>query len=399
MCLQMERPEWITELGEEMASLLAALDIESSGDYTLASGLSGCGLGLWALQQYLPSLMISPTLKRIDNRLQSLLADEGDLNAGLFQGLAGVGYAYTRYCDVFKGSSAEYCADIDEILQEYSEAIGQTEHFDLVSGVVGVALYALDYQGSQTRQSVFLNCLKWLETRAELDEDGASWRTLPKHYGFEASNTKFPSGTRNLGIAHGIPGAVAFLALAVKANGADARMAQRLLELSCDWLVNVERKQVIGGIPYLAEEPNALARLAWCYGDAGVALTIVSAGRVLHRADLIAIGTSIGRRAVRRAMSMNSVGDVTLCHGVAGWMLVFERLRRNTGDDEFLLGTQWCQQQLFDAYKRDGLHSLLPPSGERGAPHHLLSGSLGVVLALLDVTAHKSVDWASWLGI
>src|SRR6185369_7304354 len=84
-----------------------------------------------------------------------------------------------------------------------------------------------------------------------------------------------PEGYTNLGLAHGVPGVIAILARYITA-GVDVARARVLLEAGVDYLRYVA---------WLPSQPNSQARVAWCYGDLGVAIALMSAGTALGRDD------------------------------------------------------------------------------------------------------------------
>lgn len=373
-----------------------SLDFEQMDNLSLASGLSGCALGLWAVHRFISDTSVLASLERIDARLNELLNEEGEILPGLFGGIAGVAYAEVRYKGLISSNTQEYCDDLDQMLLEFTSSPGSDVHFDLVGGIAGIAQHSAVSGPSPARAALLTTAVRWIEARSEPSETGLSWRTAPWHYGLEASATTYPRGTLNLGVAHGVPGVIGALTSAVRTGHGSA---VALLDRACSWMINIEAQHSGGGIPYLAEDPATKARLAWCYGDAGVAVVLVNAGIALQRTDVIEVGNTIGLRALARTLAVRSIQDATLCHGAAGWLLIFSRLYRSTSDERYLDGVVWCRKLLFDRFCKGGIDSLLPPISEHGEVHHLLNGTLGVALALLDSTNEEQVDWATWLAI
>jgi lantibiotic modifying enzyme len=73
-------------------------------------------------------------------------------------------------------------------------------------------------------------------------------------------------------------------------------------------------------------------RLAWCYGDAGVATALYAAGKALEDKEVRDEGVSLALLAASRFEDAG-VSDAPLCHGSLGLMHVFNRLWQETGED------------------------------------------------------------------
>ncbi len=86
-------------------------------------------------------------------------------------------------------------------------------------------------------------------------------------------------GRRDLGVAHGAPGVIAYLA-AVARSGLASASARRLLDPMARWLPAMtiaDDDQAVFGVT--AERHWQSTRSAWCYGDPGaaVALSLIDA--------------------------------------------------------------------------------------------------------------------------
>ena len=93
--------------------------------------------------------------------------------------------------------------------------------------------------------------------------------------------TEAPDGYYNLGLAHGVPGVIALLGAAC-ATGVAAGTARPLLDGAVAWLLAqrlpdgfVSQFSYWAG-PGIKAEPS---RLAWCYGDLGLAAALLYAAR------------------------------------------------------------------------------------------------------------------------
>jgi hypothetical protein len=174
-----------------------------------------------------------------------------------------------------------------------------------------------------------------LETIAVRDAQGLSWFTPPSLLWDKALELA-PDGLYNLGVAHGVPGVVGLLAELCTA-GVEVERARRMLAGVVPWLL----AQELGGDdadaalfpwicgPGVARKP---ARLAWCYGDAGLAAVLCHAAQAAGEPAWEAAARRIAHAAARRPMDDCGVVDAGLCHGSAGLAHIFNRLGQATGD-------------------------------------------------------------------
>ncbi len=75
------------------------------------------------------------------------------------------------------------------------------------------------------------------------------------------------------------------------------------------------------------------SRLAWCYGDPGMAAALLVAGRGAGEPAWERIALEVGVGAAERAEPAARVQDAGLCHGAAGVAHIFHRMYCTTGDE------------------------------------------------------------------
>jgi hypothetical protein len=178
----------------------------------------------------------------------------------------------------------------------------------------------------------------------------------------------------NLGIAHGVAGAIAFLAEAIAAPGARA-----LLGDTVAWLRARERALAVPS--FALTEGRALhAGLidGWCYGDVSTAFAFVRAGQAASEPAWIAAGQALATRAARRSDAELATFSIEggFCHGAIGRAHIFHRLGIALGDDEQLAAASRWYARTTDV-------------GELG----LQSGRVGVALGLLAGYSDAEPAW------
>ncbi|HEU4727821.1 MAG TPA: lanthionine synthetase LanC family protein, partial [Kofleriaceae bacterium] len=138
---------------------------------------------------------------------------------------------------------------------------------------------------------------------------------------------------------------------------------------------------------WLPTQPEWTSRVAWCYGDLGVSVALLSAATATGRDDWREDAIELARESARRPPESSQVIDAGLCHGAAGVAHLFNRLAQATGDAELARAADaWFVRTL--AMRRDdaiaGFPRAQPKDGAAGweAVPDLLTGASGVALAL-----------------
>jgi len=329
---------------------------------------------------------------------------EKPMEASLYSGLTGVGWALAHLRDRVPGLDGEgECAEIVEVLLHHLGQSPWPADYDLISGLVGFGVYALERLtvGANAAQLAAVACLeRVVERLAETSEqrsEGVTWWTNPAWLPAEARK-KSPGGYYNLGLAHGVPGVIALLGLACAA-GIASDEAKNLLDGAVNWLL---ARQGPGGFAAWVEPEisNGPARLAWCYGDPGVAVALLGAARCVAEPAWEREAIVIARRAARRPAEQAGVRDAGLCHGAAGLGHLFNRTFQATGEPEFADAARfWFERTLAMRRPGQGIGGYQAwQLGDDGKPtwvtdSGLLTGSTGIALALLAATTAVEPAW------
>lgn len=336
----------------------------------------------------------------------SALADKS-CPAFLFGGLAGAGWIVTRLAD--EATADLVCDAIDDVVLD---RLDTAEHpYDLVHGLVGIALYAVERRRSQRGPELARRVVELLEHRALTPDDPARWRAggerrsgtglvwwdpadqLPEHMA-----AQYPSGWFNLGIAHGMPGIIGAMARLVSA-GIETERARRLLEGACDFVLASAPPARPARFPACLHPDQVRApatRLAWCYGDPGIAVALLAAARALDRPDWSTEAIDIARAMSDRTLEESGVIDAGLCHGAAGVAHVFNRLFHATGIPELGDAARlWCVRTLEMRGNGCGIAGFSSPDagGGWGPDPTLLTGASGTALALLAAASDHEPRW------
>ncbi len=208
------------------------------------------------------------------------------IQLGLYGGLAGFGWMAQHVVSILTGDedgSPQEDGDEDDVLLELDKRLLNLLkdddqlglNYDLIGGYVGVGIYWLERLPRKTALMGIQQTLAALERLSTITPLGITWFT-PAFLVPPSQIDKAPSGYYNLGVAHGVPGVIGFLAQVVAYGFGDeiTNKASALLAGAMEWLLAQQRppdsisRYSAWAIP---GQDCGDSRTAWCYGDLGIA--------------------------------------------------------------------------------------------------------------------------------
>jgi lantibiotic biosynthesis protein len=297
--------------------------------------------------------------------------------------------------------TVQFSEAVDDALQS---ALGEPDwsgHYDLICGLSGFGVYGTEHPDPDRGACLATAVVRHLSRLARSAANGCTWWTsptlLPPH-----QRRRLPNGCHNLGLAHGVPGVLAFLARCVEL-GVGGERAMELLDGGIRWLVaQREQNAVRSGYHFrnVVEAPSESRPLAWCYGDLGVSLALYRAGRVLASDSLRQLAFRVARDSAERDFDSDSVVDAGLCHGAAGAALVFHRFWQLSGESTFLYARDgWLKRILsltdHELHQSAGVFTLESNGKDLSRRPSLdrLTGAAGVGLALMTCLDELDARW------
>lgn len=269
--------------------------------------------------------------------------------------------------------------------------------FDLVRGLTGLGAHLLRREPDGHLLRRVLAYLVRLTEPVDADDEAGQiapgwWSADPP--GPDRSGS---GGHANVGMAHGITGPLALMALAIRHNVVVPGQAEAVGRI-CAWLDDWRQTSPTG--PWWPEKitvaelhagtpaTNGPARPSWCYGTPGVTRALQLAG--------IALGDPARQQTAEDALSrcladpaqLSRIIDPSLCHGWAG-----------------LAATAWYAAADADT---TSLHPHLPhmlrlliqhATGTTPARSGLIAGHAGVALTLHSIATGTDIRWATSLLI
>jgi lantibiotic biosynthesis protein len=327
-----------------------------------------------------------------------------------YGGYSGVAWAASRLRRMLGDpSEADDFAEIDVALHDVVSKQPWESDYDLVSGLVGFGIYLLERLPDPVAVEGLVAIVDRLAETAIRIDSGITWLSHSRLMIPETA-AQFPKGYYNLGLAHGVPGVIAMLARLLQAGIA--------VDASRDLLMGAMSWQLANRLP--DSSPSAFAyhvaaderpgqpdrrpcRLAWCYGDLGAAVALLSAAKALDRADWRKASHALVDKAARRQANNSGVIDAGICHGAAGNALLFSRIYHATGSQDALASARMWYGVCLGLRQPDkgiaGYPSWKPNKDQVNWADDpgLLSGSGGVCAALAAGVSDVEPDWDAFL--
>lgn len=376
------------------------MDLLSVRDAETEPSLAGGAAGLAILYAYLPPNHLGADHFEAAHRcLENALAAvaENPTTASFYSGLAGVGWALAHLRDRLTGvDGVDDLAVIDAALLDHLDESTWPGHYDLVEGLVGFGVYALERLPEPAAAACLRRVVEHLAETSQPCSEGVTWQTSPAWQPPEI-RADFPQGAYNLGLAHGVPGVIALLAQACAA-GIAVGTARPVLEGAVPWLLAQQGTQ---GYPHWVgpSGPVRPGRLAWCYGDPGVATALLCAARCLDEPAWEERALAIALRAAERSPKEALVMDAGLCHGACGLGHLFNRMSQASGDSRLANAARfWFARALHMRRPGRGIggyETWMAGEGDRDwvAEPGLLTGATGIALALLAAITPIEPMW------
>ena len=225
----------------------------------------------------------------------------------------------------------------------------------------------------------------------------------------EIMERRLNQGVCNLGLSHGLPSIIGVLAKALPfvSNNSLRKKIVNLIEGTARFIVQQKSSKAETSSLYpfnitLDAEPNYASRLAWCYGDLGVAVSLWHAfeatGNSGWKAEALAV---MDKAAGRTILDASQVRDGGICHGSSGVAQIFRAFYKHTQNKAYLdAADYWIEQTLLMSRFEDGSAGFKAYTHDKGYIniYGFLEGTIGIGLVLMAALDPQNDDWSRfWL--
>lgn len=334
------------------------------------------------------------------------------------------GYHFHTFCGGIAGAAwvieileEEQYIEIgcDELLEGLDHYFTQIIHrditenfYDFLHGLLGIGYYILKrYTNTKSNQlrerykKLQYEIIKLLKNEA-LEEDGTlKWESvLDRDQGLRGYN---------LSLSHGMSSIINFLArLVVFDDFKD--LVEKELQQSIAYILQKQNKKGddISCFPdwiTLDNKKSKNGRLAWCYGDLGIGISLWRAGKALDNKEVVQTALDVLKHAaLRRDIEDTRVADAGLCHGAFGVMHIFDYMYQQTQEPLFKEAADyWIDNGLKMGIHKDGYAGYMKwrsgenPRWEKDVS--VLDGIAGIGLAIISYLSPLETKWNQSLMI
>ena len=319
-------------------------------------------------------------------------------------GIAGFGWALEHISqeEFLNTDTDEMLSQVVDYIQNVMVSDLQNGNYDFLHGGVGYGFYFLkrykNAKSSSSKEKHKKNLFEFIRLLDELsevvDDDKIRW----------ISEVNVENGKKkvyNLSLSHGMS---AIIGILTKLYDEEAfrKSVEKMLKGAIQYVRSfiTQRKDTISLFPNWiekAKKPSYDTRVAWCYGDLGIAVRLLYASKALKDKELEEESIFVLKCAANRTLPENTfVRDAGICHGSFGNALIFQRMYKETNESVFKSASHfWMNDGLEKAKHEDGYVGFkqLKGDGSFFTSVSILEGVAGIGLTIMN---HLNEDCADW---
>lgn len=351
-------------------------------------------------------------------KIKEAIETQGLFELSMYGGVTGICFALSQAS--FGGKRYQRMLDslhgflFERIEPQYLEPLRENRrqslpsspgHYDPIQGICGIGRYALENLSSPKFLRLANDITKVLVDLSQpLRYEGLQipgWYLSPEDHINARNRESCPKGNFNLGLAHGVTGILAFLAIA-SLRGINIEGQKEAIATIATWIRNKaflshNRLSWSYSVPWEEEVEGrvssmGVARDAWCYGAPGVARTLFLAGQAIGDLGLKNFATAAFRDIFCRTRQEWGLPGPTLCHGIAGLLLITHEMAKEDGCEDLHVRVSELKETLLSFYHPDspwGFKDVEPCRHGKSCELNkvgFLEGATGVLLTLISLS-------------
>nr|WP_314494779.1 lanthionine synthetase LanC family protein [uncultured Chryseobacterium sp.] len=283
--------------------------------------------------------------------------------------------------------------DSIEFFLELLSAAADRKEYDLFTGLIGLGIYFLEIKKFDAAAKIvsYIDHLKY--------ERNQSF--------FWIDHIVKEDNVIDLGLAHGQPSIISFLAECYH-KGCEKETCAKLIRGSVNFLKELYEENKDSQFIFPSKlniatgEKQLSERLAWCYGDLGVAISIWKAYTVLQDEDLkamcLAIILNLSKIKADKSgvfySQKNECIDTGICHGTSGISHIFNKFYRIFQNPELKEAHDYWMFLTLQQLDKGAKFPYDLKNDEWVEHTGLLEGISGVGMVLLDYQyPDRARDW------
>ncbi|MDH7447401.1 lanthionine synthetase C family protein [Aquimarina sp. 2201CG14-23] len=392
----------------EQINLQLSTHYQNNEHVGVLSGISGISLFHFYYSRYMENEqvadigvdMISETIQRIN---------DGYSFPTFCTGIAGAGWVLEllseeEFIDI---DNDDLLSSLDEYLFKATKIDVTNEYYDFLHGAIGNGYYFLKrYQNTKsdelknTYKEYLMFLISALKKSSKKDNRGIWWD-------YELNKKEEIIGA-NLSLSHGMASIINFLCRLYYFN--DFRAAvEELLQGSIDFIVHnkyeiEENSCLFPSWVYTGMNEYVGNRLAWCYGDLGLGISLWRAGVTLKNNEYQKLAIQTLKHAAKRKDPEEArIKDAGLCHGVFGIIRIFNYMFKETKEEIFKETADfWMDEALKMDIHENGHAGYMQWRGdlqEWNNEINLLEGTAGIGLSIISYLRPELTKWDECLMI
>lgn len=366
-------------------------------DVSLFNGKAGIAI-FWAyyseIMDNVDTDKILPTIVyEIFDRIKS-----GNVSYSFAEGGAGIGWVieHLKQKEYIDFDSGKFMSWLDSLL--YPKMIKELRdgHYDFLHGALGLAWYFFNHPPYSDTRTYIVKLVDELRKKGKSLKHGIAWESRMYNNGKEK--------VYNLSLSHGIASIIVILSRLYEANIAKEEISE-LIEGAVDYLLHYKQDPLSSRYLYPSwiskkkSKQNKDGRLAWCYNDLGISLSLLQAGQIFDNVEWRqeAINTLTHTTNIL-GLEEAGVKDAGLCHGTSGIAHLYHRAYKYTGIEKYKeTAIYWLNETLRLATYSDGLAGYktyrTPEFGGIQNNTCFLEGIAGIALSFIPFISEVEPSW------
>lgn len=387
----------LIETIETISKILSSDNNQDNKNIGIHTGAIGTALFFYHLNQVIPNESHHDNcLQYIKKSIEAI--EKQQIGYTFCSGIAGIAWGLEYFSDkgLFEIEEEDFLSELDIHIFNHATNDIENNNVDFLHGGVGAIAYFLNRLPNIYAEGCLIKFVNLLWEKAEKEKNEIKWKNVFNRDPSEPNIIK----EYNLGLSHGIPSIIIILIKIYNKNIA-ASKCKELINGSIGWLLSQKLPESCNSI-----FPNSVgstiekhnSRLAWCYGDLGIAAILWQAGKILNNEawEQEALGIML-HASERKDLFKNDVMDAGICHGTAGIAHIFNRFYWETKMPVFKeTANYWIDKTLKMATYDDGLAGYKAWQGEKLGwmnEYNLLEGITGIGLSLISHISDEEPTW------